>query len=552
MNEAERAKSTRRTGPAKLRGGVGGGAPSGVIFARNSGANLYLDLYTDFGLPSPDTILKRNSMQQFGVILLTCSFCFVGLQKDSTAEDATKPNILFVLIDNLGKDWFDCYGSVEGCTPNLDALAHTGVRFEHCYTTSFCSTTRALLYTGRYGRTTGWHTHHDTAIYGGGYLDWQRETVFARFLRNAGYATCVTGKWQLNDFYDPAQVNFPNRHGFDEHLLWTGAINGSGTAEKRHRDSVAAGLQTHNRIMESRYYDPVVFKNGERIEARDQFGPALYVDYLIGFMRRHRDRPFLAYYASPSVHRPLIPTPLNPTTPADAPDRELWAGMVRYLDHQIGELVAALEELDLREKTIVVVTTDNGTWGGLGGNTVTGPVKAGLGRTSESGLDIPLIINAPGFVKQPRVCTALVDQSDFLPTFAELAGIKVERRATGSAVGARESGATLVDGKSFASLITGATRDEDHRDWVYSQHADLRILRDRRYKLYSTGEFFDLEKDPIEDHDLAASADLTVAAARERLTAILTSFPPDAHPFEPRSSFAFRLRERGRPATRRR
>ena len=461
--------------------------------------------------------------------LLSTASCLLAAQR--------QPNILFVLIDNLGKDWLDCYGSVEHQTPNLDELARTGIRFTHCYTTSYCSCTRALLYTGRYGRTTGWHTHHDTAIYGGGYLDWENEIHFARLLRNKGYATCIAGKWQLNDFYDPEQAGFPDRHGFDEYLLWTGAINGSGSAEKRHKDSLAAGLQTHNRIMESRYQDPVVFKNGERIEAVGEFGPELYVDYLIDFMKRKHDQPFLAYYASPSVHRPLVPTPLNPDTPPDAPDRELWAGMVRYLDHQVGELVAALEKLDLRDKTIIVVTTDNGTWGGLGGNTIHGPVKAGLGRTSESGLDVPLIVNAPGLIKTPRVCTALVDQSDFLPTFADLAGAPIPADLK-------------LDGKSFAPLIHGTASDADHRAWIYSQHADLRIIRDHRYKLYSTGEFFDLEQDHIEDHDLATSTELAVTNARDRLTKILQSFPPDNHPFQPRSSFAFRLRDRGVSARR--
>ena len=132
------------------------------------------------------------------------------------------PNILLILVDNVGKDWFGCYGSQEKQTPNIDALAASGLRVNHCYVTPLCSTTRVVLLTGRYGFRTGWHTHHDAAIYGGGYFDWEREITFARVLKSAGYATAVTGKWQLNDLYD--QTDAIKRHGFDEHLLWSGAL----------------------------------------------------------------------------------------------------------------------------------------------------------------------------------------------------------------------------------------------------------------------------------------------------------------------------------------
>src|SRR6187455_999509 len=116
---------------------------------------------------------------------IVAAFLFVDV-----AEAARRPNILLVLGDNLGKDWIGCYGSDEQATPNIDRLAADGLRFEHCYTTALCSTTRVEMYTGRYGFRTGWHTHHDSGIYGGGGLDPQRETCFARILKDAGYATC--------------------------------------------------------------------------------------------------------------------------------------------------------------------------------------------------------------------------------------------------------------------------------------------------------------------------------------------------------------------------
>src|SRR5262245_61692194 len=110
-----------------------------------------------------------------------------------------RPNFLIILADNIGKDWFGCYGADGGHTPNIDWLAATGVRFKHCYVTPLCSTTRVQFLTGRYGFSTGWHTHHDAGFYGGGGLVSTRERTWAGVLRDTGYATCITGKWQIDD-----------------------------------------------------------------------------------------------------------------------------------------------------------------------------------------------------------------------------------------------------------------------------------------------------------------------------------------------------------------
>ena len=460
-------------------------------------------------------------------------FVFLLFSGDSlliqaTAQESKRPpNILFILIDNLGKDWFDCYGSVEGATPNIDNLAEKGVRFQHCYVTPMCSTSRAVLMTGRYGFTTGWSTHHDTAIYGGGYLDWEREVVFARVLQKAGYATCITGKWQLNDLYD--QKAAIARHGFDEHLLWSGALSGKGNADQRWKKTLGPDGSPQSRSLESRYYDPIIFKNGEHMEAKGEFGPALYLEYLVDFMKRNKDKPFFAFYSSPSVHYPLVATPLDPK-PEDTSPHALWGGMVRYTDYQVGQLIDSLNDLGLRENTIVVLTTDNGTWSRHGGNMTHGKVKGGLGKATEAGLDVPLIVNCPGSVPSGRVSNALIDGTDFLPTFADLADAKLPTDLK-------------IDGKSFADLIRGTGKDEDHRDWIYSQHADNRVLRNHRYKLYSSGAFFDLKEDFLEKNDLTDSEDPSVVKARKAMQTTLDGFPANAKlPFEPRSQIAFRLK----------
>jgi arylsulfatase A-like enzyme len=432
------------------------------------------------------------------------------------------PNFVVVLIDNLGKDWFGCYGSDEGQTPNMDRLAATGVRFGHCYVTAMCSTTRAAFLTGRYGFRTGWQTHHDAAIYGGGNFDWTKEVTFARPLKAAGYATAITGKWQINDLYE--QPDALRRHGFDEHLVWTGAMVGEGNAAQRFETA-----QRNNvRELESRYWDPVVFRNGEHQVVKGRFGPDLYLEYLVNFMERNRERPFLAYYATPLVHVPVVPTPhsLN----KNVPEREQFAGMVRYVDHQVGQLVEALERLRLREDTIVIVTTDNGTNVKLGGRVKGKIVPGGLGKMTEPGLDVPLIVNCPARVPGGRVDDRLVDCTDFFPTLLELAG-------------AASAGDVAIDGRSIADAITGATAQRPRRNWIFSQYASERVVRDERFKLYASGALFDVTADFLEKKNLAASTDAGVVAARRRLQAVLDELPPDARlPFEPRSQSAFRLR----------
>jgi arylsulfatase A-like enzyme len=244
-------------------------------------------------------------------------------------------------------------------------------------------------------------------------------------------------------------------------------------------------------------------------------------------MQRHRDQPFVAYYATPLVHIPTVTTPLSPNK--DAPEREQFAGMVRYLDHQVGRLIAELERLSLRENTIVIFTTDNGSPTRLGGMVRGRQAPGGLGKLTEGGLDVPLIVNCPARVASGRVSQALVDCTDFLPTMLQLAGIALPPDRT-------------IDGRSFAAQLSKDTNTPTGRDWIFSQYASTRVIRDQRFKLYSTGALYDVATDPLENTNLAASSDPAAITARTRLQNVLDQLPPDAHlPFSPRSSSAFQL-----------
>src|SRR3954471_9193108 len=141
----------------------------------------------------------------------------------SAAERGERPNIALILLDNVGQEWFGCYGSEEHCTPNIDRLAQSGVRFANCYTTVVCGPSRVELLTGRYPHHTGWYLHHDAALYSGGGFDPKREVTIARLLRDQGYATGISGKWQVNNLYDEPDVL--TQHGFQEQLVWPGSID---------------------------------------------------------------------------------------------------------------------------------------------------------------------------------------------------------------------------------------------------------------------------------------------------------------------------------------
>ena len=407
--------------------------------------------------------------------------------RNGNAEEKRPPNILFMLMDNVGQDWFGCYGSDEGQTPFIDRLAATGVRFRHFYVTPICSTTRHQLLTGRYPFRTGWKIHHDAAIYGGGYFDWNREITFARVLRDAGYATAIAGKWQINDLLEPRQKDALALHGFDEHCLWPEGPKGHPASLKR-------------------YWNPYVLFNGRRMQTAGKYGPDLFTEYLIDFMRRHRDVPFLAYYSMSLTHGPPTPTPRSQDE--NGPPRQLFADMVRYADLKVEQLVTALDDLGLRDNTLVFVATDNGSDVNLGGRVNGKPVQGGLYTLSETGLDVPLIVNCPALVPGRRVSDVLVDAADIFPTLVELAG-------------AQSPDGVTIDGRSFASHLLGAPDRRQQRPWMFAQYNETRIARDDRYKLYSTGKLIDLRSDPTEQRDLAGSSDAAVVAARTKLQAVL-------------------------------
>jgi len=426
------------------------------------------------------------------MLFLACfAALFSGMARADGAE-VEKPNIIFIMADDLGCDWMGCYGSTHK-TPNIDRLASQGVRFTTAWCNPICTPTRLTLLTGLYPLRTGWIDHHDVPRWGGIGFDWNRYTSFARVVQQSGYATAIAGKWQVTDFRQyPDALKL---HGFDEHCVWTGYESGNPPSYER-------------------YWSGYFQTNGDRRTHENRFGPDVVNDFVLDFIERKKDGPFLAYYPMMLPHGPTVPTPFNKDNPPEDKS-QLYAGMVTYVDYLVGKVVKKVDDLGLADRTVIIYTGDNGS--SMGGNRYGNKYPGGKGKIVDWGAHVPLIVRAPWMTEGGRVTDDLVDFSDMLPTFADLAGAPLP------------AGVPL-DGRSFVGSIDGTAADADKRTWIYSQRAQMRAVRDVRFKADQSGAFWDLKNDPLEQHDLRHSTDSEIAAARKRLSGVLASFPEDAPP----------------------
>jgi len=464
-----------------------------------------------------NSITRRSFLKALGI-----STAALALPRKSLpATRVQRPNILFIMVDDLGIEWISCYGAEEIKTPNIDSLAETGMRFENAYSMPQCTPSRAALLTGQYPWRNGWVNHWDVPRWGVGYFDWKirQNMTFARIMKTAGYATAAVGKWQINDFrIEPEAMK---KHGFDDWCMWT-------------------GYETGNRPSAERYWDAYINTPKGSKTCSGKFGPDVYTDYLIRFMQEHKDGPMMLYFPMALTHGPLVTTPAEPNT--DSPIAKHKA-MVRYTDHLVGRLIKALDELHIRQRTIVIFTTDNGSDGGLSGIRNGRKIRGGKARKTENGVCEPYIVNCPDLVPQGVVTEALTDFTDLLPTFAELGGAHVPDDLQ-------------IDGVSIAQLLLGRQKDSP-REWIMALgHGPARldekgvrgvvdyterVIRDKRYKVWVSEEreitqLYDLQKDPFEENNLIASTRPEHSAAIMKFKAIVDSMPErDARPrYEPR------------------
>jgi len=413
--------------------------------------------------------------------------------KLSAAPGKRPLNFIVIMADDLGAKELGCYGNKEHRTPNLDELAQTGVQFKTCYTAAVCHPTRFEIMTGQYGHHNG--IFHFPGRDGGPAKGAPEENIanhltFAQVLKPAGYATAMAGKWQLSGEI-PTLVY---ETGFDEYCMWA------------YKHNLPPGVKHTGKT--SRYWHPSIVKNAKYLPTRpDDYGPDIFTNFIIDFVKRHRNEPFFVYYPMCLTHGPFYVTP-ETLESEDGKFKNLrtnFKANVEYTDKLVGRIVAALEELDLRENTILFFTGDNGT-GGEGKN-----------QPTELGARVPMIVNGPGIVKPIQSTGELIDTSDVLPTLAAFAGARLPKDH-------------VIDGHDFAPFLKGD--GPAPREWVYSYVGVRQILRTKRWLLEDNGpdhpgRFFDCgnSRDGTGYKDVTDSTDAEVLAAKKRFKEILADKP---------------------------
>jgi arylsulfatase A-like enzyme len=354
-----------------------------------------------------------------------------------------------------------------------------------------------------------------------GYFDWRYYTTFARIMKSAGYSTAIAGKWQINDFR--IEPNALEKHGFDDWCMWT-------------------GYESNNPPSSKRYWDPYVHtRQGSKTHA-GQFGPDIFCDFLIDHIKRHRNEPMMLYFPMVLTHGPLVNTPDKPDVTEKFPKHQ---AMVEYTDKLVGRLVSALDATGIRERSIIIFTTDNGSGGGVLGTIQGRRPTGGKASNYEGGVCEPFIVNCPGTIPEGVESDALTDFSDLLPTFAELGGAEIPADL-------------VIDGHSIAPVMLGQAADST-RDWILAMGHGAgkldeqgvrarddfsdRVIRDKRFKLWveadrSSSAFYDLVLDPYEKNNLVASRKPEHIEAMARLRGNIDKMPQvDARPkYHPRAA----------------
>jgi arylsulfatase A len=318
-----------------------------------------------------------------------------------------------------------------------------------------------------------------------------KQRTFGHFFKDAGYATCVVGKWQLGK-----ELEGPGLFGFEENCLWQ-LIRRPG-----------------------RYRNPGLEINGKEVDFKqNEYGPDIVNDYALDFVTRKKDQPFFLYYPMMLTHSPYDATPDSPdylTAKSEDGTKKIghFPDMVAYTDKLIGKLVAKLEELKLRENTLIVIMGDNGTGGGTPSRFKGRDVTGGKGSSLVWGTHVPGIANWPGQLASGKVCADMIEAADMLPTICEAAQVPLPTDLK-------------LDGRSFLPQLRGEKGNSKDALYVWynpsgGAKAQYEFAHEARYKLYADGRLFDTvaddrEKSPLKDAELSAEA----KAARAKLQAVL-------------------------------
>ncbi len=433
---------------------------------------------------------RRDFLSAAGLGLL--SVCMAGALPSRRDR---KPNIIFIMADDLGYGELGCYGNTFNETPHLDQLAREGVRFTDAYAAApVCSPTRASIMTGLYPVRTGITTWLPPSTETDRYLEPEKYVTVNEALTAAGYHTGLIGKWHLDTDFQ-ANPGSPVRHGWHE----------------------VVGTETEYIAMGDYFYPYQkisTFTEG----APDEFLTDRLFAEADGFIDRNKDRPFLLYLAPYAVHDKLDaprdrvekykrkydakhgdgqadrtwPQPEN-WMKKGKPDNPWLAAMLEAIDRGVGSLREQLKRLDLERDTYLVFFSDNGGAGNVANN---GPLRGAKGSHYEGGIRVPMIIARPGTIPAGGTCSTPASSIDFYPTFCAWAGAPLPEGRT-------------LDGLDLSPTLQGGGLDRDRLFWHYAELDGGRgksAVRMGRYKYHEsmdgTMELYDLQADPAESTNL--------------------------------------------------
>jgi arylsulfatase A len=441
-----------------------------------------------------------------------------SLQATDVPRPAGKPNIIFILADDVSARDLSCYGGPVQM-PVLDRLARQGVQFNNAWSAPLCGPSRAMLHTGKYPHHQGYYENAVSPSLA--FYDDPRHLPLLRMAKTAGYVTGMFGKMHFG--------NDPRKYGADVHCVlryWKG-FDGPSYAPSGGREGMY-GV--------SWYWHPGEILNGVGLPTTaDDFGPDIELQQLLKFIEANKERPFMAYWPSNLPHMERNPK-TGYRTFAYTAVPELDANGVRtgrkvagslaatmgYLDFLIGRVQGRLQQLGLAENTVVIFAADNGTANGDKGS-----------YERDYALRVPFVVSG-GPVKPRGPSAPLVDFTDIWPTVAELAGYK---------------GGLNTDGHSFAPYLLG--QPFTPRTTIQMAMNNARWLRDQDWLLDGRGHFFDLRgvTKQADYKDVSEVSASDVVAARQRFELLLKELPlPDENDPLTRSAWEkFRATPKGKP-----
>ena len=420
-------------------------------------------------------------------------FALLVMLGAASAADAPRPNIVVIVCDDMGYGDLGCFGHPRIKTPEIDRLAREGVRLTSLYAGSpVCSPSRAALFSGRNPNRVG---VRDWIEQGSG-VHLARETVtVAQRLKDAGYTTCLSGKWHLNSRFDGREPT-PGDFGFDH---WFATQNNA------------------------KHQDPTNYvRDGRRVGPLKGHDSTLIVDEAIAFFEKAGDRPFAAFITFHAPHEQIETPPAYTAMYADVPDatRRDYYGSISLVDHEVGRLLAALDARGLRDGTLVIFTSDNGPEGlrrypnAIHSHGSAGPLRGMKLSMYEGGLRVPGVLRWPGRIDPGTECAEPVVFYDVLPTLCVVAGANLPRE-------------TPLDGVNALPILEGRRPVERpvplHWQYDVAQGGPWRFaLRRGPWKLLADADrkqfaLYDVVADAPERHDMAADRPDLVAALRAEM-----------------------------------